>query len=572
MKKLTETEIIDGFDEAVRTGQIYACYQPQYNHSTGRMTGAEALMRWDHPLCGPQYPSDFIPVFERCGLIHKADLHVFDQVCRFQRQCLDEGVPVIPVSFNISRHDLLHTDYVGELEAIRKKYGLPVKYLRAEITESSAIGGMDLVSSVIRRLHECGYIVEMDDFGSGYSSLNVLKDLDVDIIKLDMNFLSGDVGGRGGTIVNAMVQMAKWLHTPTIAEGVETVEQADYMKSIGCNYIQGYLYSRPVPGAELARVLRETNLEPTVPALKLIETMDAEKFWNPASLETLIFSSYVGAAAIFSYEDGAVEILRVNGKYVKEIGMNQTEQEIIQSNPWAHFSAHGREIYEKTVQLAEKTGEEQTCETWRTFVSQCCGEDKICVRTHMRVIGRAGKQSILYAMVRNVTKEKRDYDELRQSEQRFRFASEQVNVYAWEYDFGTNIMRPCFRCMRDLGLPPVLENYPDSAIEAGIFPPDYADMYREMIQKLKDGADHLEAVIPLTVGRVPFHVRYTTEFDENGRPLKAFGSAALVVDEPEKKEDAKPRRGVHRTGGRSGHGGVRAGRNGASRVARRVAI
>lgn len=108
-------------------------------------------------------------------------------------------------------------------------------------------------------------------------------------------------------------------------------------------------------------------------------------------------------------------------------------------------------------------------------------------------------------------------------------ASEQVNIYFWEYTIATREMRPCFRCMRDLGLPAVLTNYPDSAIEQGVFPPEVADMYRDWHRQLEEGAEELEAVIPLTMDRVPFRVRYTTEFDQNGKPVKAYGSAALVV-------------------------------------------
>ena len=124
---------------------------------------------------------------------------------------------------------------------------------------------------------------------------------------------------------------------------------------------------------------------------------------------------------------------------------------------------------------------------------------------------------------------------LRDSELRFRYASEQINVYAWEYEIATKRMRPCFRCMRDLGLPPLLENYPDSAIEMGIFPPEIADEYRDWIRRLEAGEDSIEGVLPLTVGRVPFIVRYTLERDETGKPLKAYGSAALVIDPEETK-------------------------------------
>ena len=278
------------------------------------------------------------------------------------------------------------------------------------------------------------------------------------------------------------------------------------------------------------------DIEEEHPSLLLIKAMKAERFWDPASLETLIFNNYVGAAAIFSYEKGSAEILRVNAQYVRETGMNLTEQEILAGDPWETFGPEDRKIYEDTIRKAMHSGEEETCETWRTMTSRCCGEERVCIRSNIRVIGRAGEQAIIYAIIRNVTKEKKALQELQASEKRFRFSSEQANVYAWEYDIDTKEMRPCFRCIRDLGLPPLVRNYPEPAIEMGIFPADYADMYRDWHRQLEDGVGELEAVIPLTAGRVPFRVRYTTEFDENGRPLKAYGSATLVTDE-------KPKRG-----------------------------
>lgn len=533
-RKMTEAEILAAFPDAVKNGAIHMYYQPQYNHSTRRLIGAEVLMRWTDPDFGEQFPSDFIPVFEKHGLMHEADLHGFRELCRFQKSC---GTKMIPISFNVSRHDLFGHDYVSELEEIRREFDVPVSNLRAEITESTSVGGYDLISDAIRQFHEAGYLVEMDDFGSGYSSLSTLKSLPVDILKLDLRFLSGEgVGGRGGVILNSVVQMAKWLATPTIAEGVETMEQADYLKSIGCNYIQGYVYSKPVPPQEMMEIIQSNGLETTAPAMTLIRNMDAVNFWNPDSLETLIFNNYVGAAAIYLFEDDQVEILRVNEKYVKEIGMNLTEKEILESNPWDNHTPESRAVYLAAIHRAIETGEEESCETWRTIHSDCCGDENICIRSNIRMIAKAGKQAIIYAIIQNITQEKRYYEELTRSERRFRFASEQVNVYAWEYDIDTKEMRPCFRCMRDLGLPPLVRNYPEPAIEAGIFPPDYADMYRDWHRQLENGVGELEGIIPLTIGRVPFRVRYTTEFDENGRPLKAYGSAALVIDEEKQEE------------------------------------
>ena len=281
------------------------------------------------------------------------------------------------------------------------------------------------------------------------------------------------------------------------------------------------------------------DIEPTKPSLLLIKAMEAERFWDPDSLETLIFNNYVGAAAIFSYERGDVDMLRINSKYVKESGMNLTEQDILSADFWESFSPENREIYEKTIRKAIQTGMEETCETWRTYRSKCCGVERVCLRSGLRVIGRGGDQAIIYAIVQNITEEKRSYQELAENEKRFQAAFEQANMYAWEYNIDTHEMRPCFRCMRDLGLPPVVKNYPEPVIESGLFPPDYADMYREWHRKLEDGVGELEAIIPLTVGRIPFHVRYTTEFDETGHPLKAYGSATLVVDSDKQDQSGK---------------------------------
>jgi len=532
--RMSENELLLNFEEALEKDYIFVCYQPKINHTTGRMIGAEALMRWKDPVNGMQYPSDFIPVLEKNTLIPKADLHVFEDVCKFQRKCLDENIPAVPISFNMSRYDIFHSDYVGKIEKIRQQYQIPVKFLHVEITESSAIGGSELVSKVLNNLHVLGYVVEMDDFGSGYSSLNVLKDLDVDVIKLDMRFLSGGIGGRGGMIISSVIQMSKWLDTPVIAEGVETPEQADFMKSIGCTYIQGYLYSKPVPENEFIEKLRQIQHEPVSKAINLIESMDAGRFWNPQSLETLIFNHYVGGASIFTYQDGKLTILRVNQKYQSELGMNLCEKEILNSDPWDGFDEYHKNLYEKTIKKAIQSHDEESCETWRTVCSKICGEDKICIRTDMRLIGRAGEEYIFYAMVRNITSEKKRYAELAESERRFRFASEQVNIYAWEYEFSTHVMHPCFRCMRDLNVPPVVENYPEPLFDSGLFPMDYYDSYHEMLRKIESGeVDSIEAVIPLSVARIPFHVRYTLERDENGKPLKAYGSAAMVVDTPD---------------------------------------
>ncbi len=528
---LGEQEITGLMTTALAEKQFVVYYQPQYNHSTGMLVGAEALVRWEHPENGLVPPGVFIPIFENNGFITNLDLYVFREVCIFLRKSLDSGWSIVPISVNFSRYDVFLPNFVQHLEDIRQEYDIPAKYLRVELTESVMVDGSDYINEVIGKLHQCGYIVEMDDFGSGYSSLNVLKDIDLDIIKLDMRFLSqSENSNKGGTILSSIVRMAKWLSMPVIAEGVETVEQADFLRSIGCEYVQGYLYAKPLPEDAYISLVSTSRIGATVPQLQLIDTMNAYNFWDPQSQETLIFSNYVGAAAILDLHQGKLEMLRVNQKYLQELGMNLSEKELIQSNPLSVMDAENQDIYLNMLNKAIASGEEQECETWWNISSSCCGNERFCIRSTVRVIGISGDRYLFHAMIRNITAERLYYDALADSERRFKMASEQVNIYYWEYTIATKEMRPCFRCMRDLGLPPVLTNYPESAIEGGVFPPEVADSYRAFMRQIDEGAPSMEGIYPLTENRIPFHVRYTTEFDENGHPVKAYGSAALVVD------------------------------------------
>ncbi len=528
-----EQEITGSMRSAFHNREFVIYYQPQYNHSTGMLVGAEALVRWMHPEKGLIPPGQFIPVFEGNGFITQLDWYVFDAVCRFQRECLDENISVVPVSINLTRYDIFTPGFLEKLEETRKKYDVPHKYIRLEITESSALGSSRFINDAVNTLHNYGYVVEMDDFGSGYSSLNILKDIDFDVIKLDMRFLQSDEAGRsgrGGTILSSIVRMVNWLQLPVIAEGVETTEQADFLQSIGCEYIQGYLYSKPLPQAGYKDILGGSHIGKTDPNMHIIDTMDVENFWSSDSLETLIFSNYVGGAAIFDYEDGKTEILRVNKKYLIELGVNLIEKELVGKDVLDYIDVEGRDTFSRMLSRAIETKEEQECETWRVIRSSSCGEERICIRSSVRVIGSSKGNYIFYAMIRNITAEKEQWGALLNTERRFKMASEQANIYYWEYTVATKEMRPCFRCMRDLGLPALLTNYPDSAIEMGVFPPEVADMYRDWHRQIAEGVPSLEAIIPLTMDRVPFHVRYTTEFDENNHPIKAYGSATLVVD------------------------------------------
>ncbi len=246
----------------------------------------------------------------------------------------------------------------------------------------------------------------------------------------------------------------------------------------------------------------------------------------------IIGSKFSEPAAVILYKEGDFRILEVNDGYIPELWMNVSLEEYIKKYPKECFDEENLNIFTDAVKrcVSSTTSEDVIVETWRQVFSDCCGYDKICLKSRLILIEKTEEGAVLYEGIRNISNEKRAQDTLEDIEYRYKNASEQINIYNWEYDIRTKEMRPCYRCMRDLGLPALVTNYPEPAIDAGIFPPDYADMYRGFMEKVDRGEKNLEVDIPLTVGRVPFRIKYTTEFDEEGNPVKAFGSATLISD------------------------------------------
>ena len=248
---LAAQEITGSMNTALEQEQFQIYLQPQYNHATGKLVGAETLVRWHHPTKGVLTPAKFMPIFEKNGFVFKLDAHVWEQTCKLLRSWLDTKRTMIPLSVNVSRMDIFHSSFYTLITSLRQKYALPHSLLRLEITESAYGVLPNQLLEMVQKLQLQGFIIEMDDFGSGYSSLNTLKDVPVDILKLDLRFLSDSNGSdRGERILQHVVSMARSLGLSIIAEGVETKQQADYMLSIGCETVQGYYYGKPMPVQE----------------------------------------------------------------------------------------------------------------------------------------------------------------------------------------------------------------------------------------------------------------------------------------------------------------------------------
>ena len=245
---IEEYEILEEMSGALESGQFILHYQPVYNLATKKIVSAEALVRWNHPEKGLISPGKFIALFEKHRFILKLDFFVWETACRQLRTWIDQGRDIVPISVNFSRINLYNQSLLHDVIGLVEKYDLDPSLLKFEITESCYIEDAERFMSVITGLQKHGFSIMMDDFGSGYSSLSMLKDTPFDQLKIDMNFLmASDDYDRGEVILSTIVEMANNLDLFAIAEGVETKEQADFLTALGCDAAQGYYFSKPVP-------------------------------------------------------------------------------------------------------------------------------------------------------------------------------------------------------------------------------------------------------------------------------------------------------------------------------------
>jgi EAL domain-containing protein (putative c-di-GMP-specific phosphodiesterase class I)/GGDEF domain-containing protein len=240
--------VLDHFDEAFEKGYFHVYYQPVVRALTGKVCGYEALARWIDPVKGIIPPFIFIDVLEKVHLIHKLDAYIIEQACKDLRDDIDSGYAYEPISVNLSRLDFELSDIKKIVDNAVAKYNVPKEYLVLEVTESAFSSDLTNLGDIINSFRADGYEVWLDDFGSGYSSFNNLQTYDFDFLKIDMNFLRNfDKTPKSKVIIASIVDMAKRLGIHTLAEGVETEEQYEYLKRIGCELIQGYYFSKPIP-------------------------------------------------------------------------------------------------------------------------------------------------------------------------------------------------------------------------------------------------------------------------------------------------------------------------------------
>lgn len=344
-------------DAALAEGQIEVWYQPQIDYTYGEVIGAEALARWNHPELGWVSPAEFVPVLEVCGKIHELDLYVWEEACRNAGRwhSVSDGNPV-PISVNVSRMEMFEDGLMEHFLELQKRYELPDGSIHLEITESAFVEEADRLYSIIENMRSHNMLVEMDDFGNGLSSLTMLKDVPVDVVKLDMGFMRSAVDeDRGGVVLSSVIRMLQGLDTPIIAEGVETLEQAEMLKNMGCHLMQGFHFSRPMPLEEFEGFMASSSSD-DLGILRNKHDSHLDELTSFDSASSYLFNNAMGPCLIFFANEGTSESLLVNDAFYEACGLNRKEFGNTRVNPIAEIDKESRATMWRAADEAREFG------------------------------------------------------------------------------------------------------------------------------------------------------------------------------------------------------------------------
>ena len=415
---IKEQRIINNMKNALKNEEFVLYLQPKYELQRNSIAGAEVLVRWITADGRMISPGEFIPVFERNGFILKLDQYVWEKTCQLLAGWRDEGRKIFPVSVNISRVSLYNPKIVDVICGLTEKYNIPPEWLQLELTESAYTGNPKAIKEMMEQLQKKGFSILMDDFGSGYSSLNVLKDIAVDVLKIDMKFLDGSGDdGRSENILASVVRMAKWLNMPVVAEGAERKEQVSFLHSIGCEYVQGYYFARPMPVKEYEKLLYEQ------PYFEDDETRrtsnDTNAIWTANMQMEMIFSNMMQAAAIYEYSDGNIEVVRVNDAYFDMFGYHDTDR--VHKEIEGSIDHVDRERFMDTFGQVVENQSTAECEVKRFLES---GRE-IWIKLRLKYINRVGERHIIFGCIDDITVQREMDNEL--AKYRLALMEEEVN-------------------------------------------------------------------------------------------------------------------------------------------------
>lgn len=326
-----EVYLLAAIEEGLEKGEFTFFAQPQCNIATGQIVGAEALVRWQKPNGEVLLPGGFIPVLEKNKMIDQLDRYVWEKVCQWLKGWIDQGYSPVPISINVSRIDIYAMDVPKYIFSLLEKYQIPEYLIKIEITESAYTENNNRISHAVNTLRNRGLVVMMDDFGCGYSSLNMLKNIPVDVLKLDMRFLQfkEEERQKSANILEAIVNMAGLLHLPIVVEGVENESQEKFVQKLGCRYIQGFYYYKPLPIKRFEELLKDKRqIDAQGLVYKQVEPMHIREFIDTNFVSDSMLNNVLGPVVFFEVFGGDIKVTRVNEQYFRMIGEQHFEEDI----------------------------------------------------------------------------------------------------------------------------------------------------------------------------------------------------------------------------------------------------
>lgn len=390
-----EQNIINEMSDALENHEFVPYYQPKYDVKTNKPVGAEVLARWIHPTKGFISPGVFIPIFEKNGFISKLDFYIWECVCKQLKEWKDKGVPLFPVSVNVSRVNLYNPNLSKIIIELTKKYDVDPKYFNIEITESVYTDDNVMIDDITSQLRNNGFTILMDDFGSGYSSLNVLKDVQVDMLKMDMMFMfKAKYDGRAETIISSVIRMAKWLNIPVIAEGVDRAEQVEFLKSVGCDYIQGFYYSKPLPAADYEKLISDQEEQPVPENGASVNDL----LWGKSGGLLAYIDSIDQPATIYEcFPDSSVVMVCSNKAFSQKYGYGSSIYGKL--NVKNCIDSECKEKFTSSVNKAIESKDRAEC----VLSMHEINGKKHWFKTHLRFVSETGVSSVLIAYFTDVT-------------------------------------------------------------------------------------------------------------------------------------------------------------------------
>ncbi len=491
----SQNELLADVERAFCDKEFKVYLQPKYDIRTNKIVGAESLVRWLHPKRGLVPPKDFIPLFEHNMLITRLDEYIWEETCRIVSGWIQKGYKAVPVSVNVSRLDIYSLEISNKFPLLTEKYGIDNGFIEIEITESAFTNDENQILKVVDDLRNNGFKVLMDDFGSGYSSLNILKDINVDVLKIDTRFLETGrkADNKGREILESVIRMAKWIGLQTIAEGVETDEHKKFLMDLGCYYAQGYYFSKPIPEDSFEELIK--NPENVVSGVEL-STMDntiaIEELFHSDFMTEGLLNNILGGVAIYAFDGHeSLKLMKANEFYYAAIHEYSSEDVNLLDNVYPDDKKMLLDAFKR----AKEAGARGTAVNTRII----CGEKEQWFS--MRIFFLADKEDygMYYASVSDFSEQMRVMSELDLSRRGFATALELIDATVLEYDFDSRalIVKTKPGLEEEYLLGKKLENALRNIISNGVVHEDSMKNFENMCRHLKQSDKSISCKLSL---------------------------------------------------------------------------